>query len=74
MATTVELKVRFNPEAQQIEVVANEELIGFVERDVWSQWPFELKEEQVREVADEVVDDKNEVTEESEATAEADAE
>lgn len=70
MPTTVELKVRFNEAEQQIEVVANDEVLGFVEKEVWSQWPFALSEDKVKETVDEVVVGSDEDSEESQETDE----
>jgi hypothetical protein len=50
VSTTVELKVRFNEESQDIEVVAasakGEEVLGVVERDIWSQWPLKADDKE----------------------------
>lgn len=78
MSETIELKVRFDPESQEIQVVANNEVLGVVEREFWSTWPAdwptkvndETTSEEVKTepVVEESLENSQEKSEESETT------
>lgn len=68
----VDVSVRFNQETEEMEVVfnsgENEEVVGVVEREYWSDWVEPYVQERVRSELDSISSDNTNVSDESNST------